>query len=422
MSFWSRIANVLRGDRLSREIDEEMQSHIEEAIRQGRDPDEARRAFGSLLRHQEDSRDLKVVAWLDSLRADAIFGWRRLNKRKVTSAAAVFSLALAIGACTSAFRLIDAVLLRPLPVAAPQQLYAVARQAPVNGKLQSYNAWAYPDFREMRAAVKDQAELIALSFAEQTDLTFGSDQDFEKAYLQYVSGWTFRTFGLQPVAGRLFTADEDLEPGKYPHAVLSYDYWTRRFGRDPKVIGRTFHLGAAQAGGVTIGGGLYEIIGVAEGPFSGTEPGTMTEIFLPTAMYPAFTRNDWTWFRTMARVKPGLAIEPIRAKLDATSHAWEEERAKGFTGLSKESIAKFIDQKVVLEPAAAGSSGLQNNYRLSLVALGVLVALVLLIACANVANLMTAQAAARAARWLCACQLGQDASVWCNWSWWKAPG
>ncbi len=125
MSFWSRIANVFRGDGLSREIDEELQSHIEEAIEQGRDPAEARRAFGSALRQREESRDIRVIAWLDSLRADAVFGWRQLKKNKVTSAAAILSLALAIGACTSAFRLIDALLLRPLPVADPERLYAM---------------------------------------------------------------------------------------------------------------------------------------------------------------------------------------------------------------------------------------------------------------------------------------------------------
>src|SRR6266700_1372874 len=113
MSLWSRIANVLRGDRLSREIDEELQSHIEEAIQQGRDPLEVRRSFGSPLRQREASRDMRVVAWLDSLRADAVFGCRQLMKNKVTSAAAILSLALAIGACTAAFRLIDAMLLRP---------------------------------------------------------------------------------------------------------------------------------------------------------------------------------------------------------------------------------------------------------------------------------------------------------------------
>jgi putative ABC transport system permease protein len=93
MSLWSRIANVLRGDRLSREIDEELQSHIAEAIEQGRDPVDARRAFGSVLLRRDESRDIRVVAWLDSLRADAVFGWRQLWKNKLTSAAAILSLA-----------------------------------------------------------------------------------------------------------------------------------------------------------------------------------------------------------------------------------------------------------------------------------------------------------------------------------------
>src|ERR1035437_6658831 len=128
MSLWSRILNVVRGDGLSREIDEELQSHIAEAIEQGRDPAEARRAFGSVLRRREDSRDIRLLPWLDSLRADAVFGWRQLMKRKMTSAAAILSLALAIGACTGALRLIDAVLLQPLPVAAPERLYALSRQ------------------------------------------------------------------------------------------------------------------------------------------------------------------------------------------------------------------------------------------------------------------------------------------------------
>src|SRR4029077_212935 len=126
MSLWSRIANVLRGDGLSREIDEELQSHIAEAIEQGRDPSEAKRAFGSALRQRDESRDVRIIPWLDALRADAIFGWRQLRKSKVTSAAAILSLALAIGSCTSAFRLIDALLLRPLPVVEPQQLYALS--------------------------------------------------------------------------------------------------------------------------------------------------------------------------------------------------------------------------------------------------------------------------------------------------------
>jgi predicted permease len=387
MSLWSRIINVVRGDRLNREIDEEFESHIQEAIERGRDPEEVRRAFGSTLRQREASRDLKLIGWLESLRADAVFGWRQLIKTKVTSAAAILSLALAIGACTSAFRLIDALLLRPLPVANPEGLYDLSRQGiGPEGKPQNFEEWAYPDFQLMRAAVANQAELIAVSVAEPVDLTYKSDEEIERAYLQYVSGWIFPTLGIRPALGRVFTENDDLKPGGHPYAVLSHDYWTHRFGQDPAVIGRTFRMGNT----------LYEISGVAEPPFTGTEPGTMVDIFVPTMMHPAVTRKDSTWHRTLAMVKPGAALEPMRQKLDATSRAFEEERAKGFLGMRKEDIDNYLNQTVLLEPASAGVSDLQSQTRRPLAILGVLVALVLLISCANVANLMTAQASARA--------------------------
>ena len=388
MSFWSRFGNVLRGERLSREIDEEFEAHIQEALAQGRDPAEARQAFGPALRQREESRDIRVVAWLDSLRADAVFGWRQIVKRKATSAAAILSLALGMGACTAAFRLIDAVLLRPLPVANPERLYAVSRQEfrlSADGKAHIYDGWAYPAFRLMRAAVKDQAELIAVSFST-IDLIYGSGQEMEKAHVQYVSGWMFGFFALRPVLGRLLTENDDREPGAHPDAVLSDDYWAHRFARDPKVIGRTFRMGNR----------LYEIVGVCAGPFTGTETGLVTDIFVPIMMNPAVGRSDSTWHGTLARLKPDIAVERVRARLDAVSRAFEAERAKGYAGMSKQSIDDMLKQRVVLQPAAAGFSSVQKYFREPLAALGVLVALVLMIACANVANLMTAQAAARA--------------------------
>src|ERR1700732_1112128 len=206
MPLWSRLDNVLRSDRLNREIDEELQSHVEEAIAQGRDPAEARRAFGSPVQSGEPSRDIRLISCLESLRADAIFGWRQLAKTKITSAAAILSLALAIGACTSAFRLIDALLLRPLPVANPERLYDLSRQGTgFEGKPQTFYEWAYPDFQLMRAAVVNQAELIAISSAEPADLTYKSDEEMERAYLQYVSGWMFSTLGIRPALGRVLT-------------------------------------------------------------------------------------------------------------------------------------------------------------------------------------------------------------------------
>ncbi|MGB2642458.1 MAG: ABC transporter permease [Candidatus Acidiferrum sp.] len=387
MSLWSRIANIFGGERLNREIDEEFEAHIEEAIAQGRDAKSARKAFGSPLRHREGSRDARLIGWLESLRADAVFGLRQLAKTKVTSIAAILSLALAIGACTCAFRLIDALLLRPLPVAHPEQLYDLARQGiGPEGKPQTFDGWAYPDFQLMRAAVAKQAELIAVSYADTVDLTYKSDEEMERAYLQYVSGWTFSTLGVKPALGRVFTENDDVKPGGEPYAVISYDYWTHRFGQDPGVIGRKFRMG----------NDLYEIVGVAQAPFTGTEPGTMVDIFVPTMMHPGVTRKDWTWHRTLALVAPGATLEPMRQKLDATSRAFEEERAKGFLGMSKETIDQYLGQKLLMEPAATGASDLQEETRKPLTILGVLVALVLLIACANVANLMTAQASARA--------------------------
>jgi predicted permease len=384
MSLWSRIANVFRGNRLIREIDEELEAHIEEAIAEGRRADEAKKAFGSVLRQREASRDLKLIPWLDSVRADAVFAYRQLKKKRVTSAAAILSLALGVGACTSAFRLIDALLLRPLPVAHPERLYVLSHYLSWEGKPLSFDAWAYPVFRLMRSAVKDQAELIAVSYAERTDLTYRSDEEIEKAHLQYVSGWMFSSLGLRAALGRLFLEEDDRVPGAHPYAVLSHDYWVRRFGQNPNVIGRTFRLGKS----------LFQIIGVAEAGFTGTEPGTMIDIFLPTMMNGSVNRSDATWHRTFAVLKPATAVEPLRQRLNAISMAFESERAKAFT--NKKFVESYLRQTVVLEPASSGVSDLQKADRRALLALCILVALVLLIACANVANLLTAQATARA--------------------------
>jgi putative ABC transport system permease protein len=412
MSLRSRITNSFRGDRLSREIEEEFQLHIEEAVSHGRNPAEARQAFGAGLRLREASRDVRIVALLDSLCADAVFGWRQLKKNKGTSAA-ILSLALGIGACTGAFRLIDAFLLRPLPVAHPKQLYALARRAnDFGGKPETFDGWPCPAFQLMRIAVKDRAELVAISYSDRTDLTYGADQDMEKAYRQVVSGWMFGSFVLQPALGRFFTEIDDAKPGAHPIAVISYDYWAQRFGKDPKVCGRTFRMD----------GRLYEIVGVGPERFTGTEPGTVTDIFIPTMMNPGVLRSDWTWIRTLARMKPGVPLEPLRARLDAISLAFETERAKGFGSWPKQELDNFLKQKVLLEPASADFSDLQNDYRRPLAALGVLVVLVLLIACANVANLMTARAAARSREMALGSRLARGDGVWCNWSWGKVRG
>jgi predicted permease len=219
-------------------------------------------------------------------------------------------------------------------------------------------------------------------------------------------------------------------PRAHPYAVLSYDYWTRRFGRDPKIIGRSFHLG----------NDLFRIVGIAPQTSTGTEPGTMTDIFLPTMMHAGVTHDDWGWIRTLVKLKPGGATEPTRDELQAVFNAVRRERVKSFTGWPKRRLENFLKQRIVLQPAAAGLSWMQKEYLRSLVALALLTALVLLIACANVANLLTAQAATRsrelalrvsigAGRWRLV-QLVLVESAWlaslaaaCGsfFAWWAAP-
>jgi len=387
MSTWRNLKNVFRSNRVDDEIDEELESHIAEAVAKGRNPEEARIAFGSSLRHREASRDVRIGAWLDSLRSDAIFGFRQLRKNKITSLAAVLSLSLGVGSCMAAFRLIDAVLLRPLPVANANRLYEAPRHAVLKDESFTYNSWSYPLFKEIRAGVKDQAELIAASEAEPMDLTYKSDQDVERAQVQYVSGWMFPSFGLRPKLGRLLSESDNVQPAGHPYAVLSQSYWKSRFGEDPSVVGQTFRMGDR----------VYEIVGVIDGKFTGTEPGKMVDIFISVMMHPGATANDWGWLRTLVILKPGAAVQPVRAKMEAITRIFETQRMNGATDSMPQDVRDaFLNQQVWLEPAASGASELRTDTRRPLAILGVLVILVLLIACANVANLMTAQAAARA--------------------------
>ncbi|HEU4414235.1 MAG TPA: ADOP family duplicated permease [Candidatus Angelobacter sp.] len=386
MSIWSRIANTLRGDRVNREIDEELQLHLQEAIESGRDPDEARRAIGNALSLREQAREFRILPWFDSLKMDSIFGWRQVRKNKITSMAAVLSLALGMGACTAAFRLIDALLLRPLPISDPANLYGLSHLiAGGNGEIKVGETWTYPAFVQMRQAVKGKAELIAVSLDYLSEITYASDAEMEKTDVQYVSGWMFSSFGLHAAVGRLMTESDDTTPGANPVAVISNDYWTRRFGRDPKVVGRKFRMGTD----------LYQIIGVVDGPFSGTETGSMTALFVPTMMNPKVKRTSAWWHRTLVRLLPGSSREAVRQQLGATWRAIDAERMRAIPGLSREALDRRLNEPVLLEPAAAGASSLQRNYRSSLWMLAALTALVLLIACTNVANLVTAQAESR---------------------------
>jgi putative ABC transport system permease protein len=389
MSLWSRLINVFRGDALSREIGEEFEDHIAAAVADGEDAGHARRRFGNSGSRFEASRDIRLIPWLDSLRGDTVFAWRQLKKKKVTAISAILSIGLAVGACTAAFRIVDALLFRPLPVDHPERLFVLVKELPRSSSNDQrvFDSWVYPLFRQMRALVKDRAELIAVSYVSRVDLTYSSTDQMEKANQQYVSGWMFSSFGLQAALGRVFTESDDTTPGKHPYAVISYEYWRRRFGGDEQVIGRTFRTGNE----------IYQIIGVAQKAFTGTDTGTMVDVFLPTMMMKndGITRSDYQWFRTLVKVKPDVSIASVQNRLEVAFQVFLKESVKTFPAEYKSEIDLFLRQKLLMKSAAAGVSNLQTNYGRALAVLSVLVGLVLAIACANVANLMAVNAVAR---------------------------
>jgi predicted permease len=389
MSWFTRIANVFRREGIDREIDEELASHLEEALERGRTSEEARRALGGAVRHRELSRDIKLLPWLDALAADVVFGWRQLNKRRAVSLAAILSLALAMGSVTTVFRLVDALLLRTLPVAEPQRLFYLTSTYTVrDGQPGTLEYFDYPTFRRYRDAVADRANLMVMGMTAPQDVVFGAGGESEKVYRQYVSGNVFGVFGLHPALGRLIIPSDDLKPGASPVAVLSYGYWARRFARDPRVLGKSFRMDDAR----------FEIVGVAPKGFTGTEPGDLSDIFIPATMnVEAIDKPDWSWFRIWVRPKAGYSPEQVRQPLQALFTREHLEHARHEPpGTPKQFVAAYLREKLALNPAGSGASGVQKQYRRPLLILTVLVALVLLVACANVGNLLTAQGTSRA--------------------------
>jgi putative ABC transport system permease protein len=382
-SFWKTLR---RKTELAEELESHLRMAVADSVARGESSKEARksvlREFGNVPLVADVTSDQWRGIWIDSMLADVSFGWRQLWKRKVTTLAAVISLALGIGSCMAAFQLVDALFLRPMPaVQNPSSLYAVTYTRQATAYLpSSTDTNSYPFFEHARDLVKGEAELAAASTMNHIDVTYRSDAETEKAYWQWVSGELFPMLGLKPTLGRLLTEDDDRVVSGSPYAVISYDYWQRRFGRDPKVIGRTFRMRD----------NLYEIVGVGPKGFTGTEPGTVTDLFVPVKMEPSLLNQNNFPLRMFVRVRPGVQVKVLADKLNAAYQQWEDVRLKDFP---KNLLSP--NATLSLKPAGSGASNMQSEYGSALTMLGVLVALVLLIACANVANLMAGQAAAR---------------------------
>jgi putative ABC transport system permease protein len=390
-----RLLGTVRPRRQDEELQEELSLHLElaaeEARRRGQTLTEANRAArieaGGVSQAMEAMRDQRGVPWLQSLGLDLVFGWRQLNKHRSASLAAILSLGLAIGATTAAFRLVDAVLLRTLPVADPDRLFSLAFNSVTSrGDTQYRDEFDYPTFRRYRAVVGDRADLMLVGMSSLQQIAFNG-AEIESASRQYFSGNVFPTFGLQPALGRLLGPGDDLIPGGHPVAVISYEYWTRRFARDPGVVGRTFQWGRSR----------FEIVGVAPKGFTGTEPGRATDFFSPSMMNSdALEKPGWSWFRLWVRPKDGINPEQVRQMLQAVFVEDHKAHAKTLPpDTPPQRIAAYIGEQLFLSPAGSGASAVQRNLGRPLLILAGLGMLVLLIACANVANLLGAQSVTR---------------------------
>ena len=322
---------------------------------------------------------------LESVFRDISFATRLWRRNKLVTGAALVSLSLAVGACTAAFSLIDALILRTLPVDDPRSLIYVALRTPAEtGDGLSFN---YPLFREMRGASSAQVRLFALSDQAKRDAVFDDNGHAEKVYGQWVSGDAFAILGVQPALGRMLASTDDINPGQHPVAVLSYDFWTRRFDRNPDVLGRW----------VTIREKPLQIVGVAAKGFTGVEPGLMTDIWAPTMMWDdrAISDPDTRWFRIWGRIQTGVAEVQARTVLQTVFGRFAREQAARRSEESRERLDQLLNTRVHLRSAATGPSGLRETFARALWVLGAIAALVLLIACMNVASLLVARAAAR---------------------------
>ncbi len=405
MSWLARVIRVFHESKLDRDLADEQRFHIEarkeDLIRRGMSADEAaraaRRQFGNPLQLREHSRDARLVPWLESVLHDIQFGLRMLSKNPAVTLAAVVSLALAIGSSTAAFSLIDALILRPLPVTDAARLVYVSypSESPDPGQRQEdVDSFSYPLFRQMRDAALPQADLFAVGYqSEQSAIFNGTGGRVEKVIPQWISGNSFEILGIRPALGRLLSASDDLRPGAHPVAVLSYDFWQRRFGGDPHVLGQWFTREDN-----SVQGEPFQIVGVAQAGFTGLEPGYRTDVWMSTMMFTeAIDKSGWSWLRIWGRLKPGIEADQLRSNIQGPFTADRRERvAKYFPAdAPPEQLRLFLNSPVHVASAAHGPSLLRQDLERPLWILASVAGLVLLIACFNVANLYLARVTAR---------------------------
>jgi predicted permease len=320
---------------------------------------------------------------------DLRFGVRMLMKSPGFALVAVFSLALGIGANSSVFSLLDATLLKPLPVKQPEQLVIVDVQTPSQPG-RGFSLYSYPVFREMREKNTVFSDIFARSGLQ---MSLSSGGQTERVLGEVLSGNFFSALGVNALLGRLLTEEDDRTPGGSPVAVISFNFWQRRFGADPQIVGQTVSLNSYP----------FTIIGVAPQGFHGVEVGAAPDVRIPLMMdgqvrpRPGGSifeqRGSW-WLSVMARLKPGVSIEQAQAATDTIYQIAREPDVRRVTGDTTDD-RNFRALRIHLESAKTGASNLSREFSQPLIVLMCMVGVTLLIACLNVANLLLARATAR---------------------------
>lgn len=328
---------------------------------------------------------------MNGIYQDLRYAARMLRKNPGFSLIVVATLALGIGANAAMFSLTDRVLLQRLPVSNPDQLAVMSTRSPSDPE--PVDSFSYPMYQDLRDRNDVFSGVIARGGA-QMNVSYGDENTRVSADL--VSGNYFDVLGVRPWAGRLLTQDDDRNPGAHPVAVISYAFWEKRFGKDPGIIGKTF---LANEHPLTV-------LGVTPPGFYGVYLSGAPDVWVPLMMTPVFnplpptrlTSRPHQWLTVMARRKDGVSAEQAQASMAVLYHQIRESDAQRLSGkLSARDKERFMARQILLKPGNQGFQTLQLEMRTSLLLLFGATCVVLLILCANLANLMMARATTRAA-------------------------